>query len=221
MLTDSRFHRRGNTQRLMNAAKVVVCMKQRKHGDVVFELLTEGVRQPGEAPHIHPHVEVLPLHVACADMLMVRGAYDIDSFGPKTLRRAVARLSFGITAIDLDQLSVIDIGSEGVRDGNQIHFVAVRGQLDSVRQTAFNIPKKLRRTPGVPPSYHPGDYELALGLNGRERPNVTTDTGFHLFRRDVLLLASDKRPDFIDLNPLGRRSEEHTSELQSLRHLVC
>jgi hypothetical protein len=34
----------------MDANEIVVHMKQRQHSDVIFEILTEGVRQPGEPP---------------------------------------------------------------------------------------------------------------------------------------------------------------------------
>src|SRR2546422_4825321 len=40
---------------------------------------------------------------------------------------------------------------------------------------------------------------------------------------DVLvdLAGNDRRRRLVDLDPLGARSEEHTSELQSRLHLVC
>src|ERR1035437_9462104 len=66
MLTDTRFHRRSNPEGLVNPAKVVVHVKQSDHCDVVLDLLAEGVCQPGEAPHVHSHVEILPFHVAGA-----------------------------------------------------------------------------------------------------------------------------------------------------------
>ena len=204
MITDASFHRRSDAQGLVNANEIVVHMKQRQHSDVIFELLTEGVRQPGESPHIHPHVEILSLNVGRADMLVVGRADNVDTLGAQTLRRAVTGCSLGIAAVHLDQLREVDILREGIRDSRQVHLVAVRGQLDSVRQPALNVQKKLRRTPGVPPSCHPGDNQFALRFNRRERPNVTADTGFHFGFCDVLLLATDKRPDLINLNPLRR-----------------
>jgi hypothetical protein len=62
--------------------------------------------------------------------------------------------SLRIVAIDVNQLCVIDILGEGTGDGRQVDRVAVRSQLDSIRQTACNVPKELGRTPGVPPSRH-------------------------------------------------------------------
>src|ERR1022692_622024 len=208
-LTDPRFHRRGNAQGLVDANEVVVHMEQSQHSDVIFQFLAEGVRQPGEPPHTHPHVEILSLNVRRADMLRVWRTDDRLSLGPKTLRRAVTGCSLGIAAIDLNQLRVVNIFRESIRDSGQIHLVAVSGQLDSIRQPACNVPKELRRTPGVPPSCQPRQDKLALSFNCGERPNVATDTGFHLGLCDVLLLAPDKRPDLINLDPLSRNVADH------------
>jgi hypothetical protein len=209
MLTDTSFHRRSNPKSLMSAAEVVVHMKQCERGDVIVEFLTKGICQPGEPSHVHPHIGILPFNVGRADMLLVWRTDNVRSFSPKTLRRAVTGCSLGIAAVDLDRLSVVDILCEGVRDGGQVHLVAIRGQLNSVRQTACYIPKKLRRTPSVPPSCHPRQYEFASGLNRRERPHIATDTSFHLGDGNVLLLARNKRPYLIDLRPLGRNVTDH------------
>ena len=47
----------------MNANEVVVHMKQSDHCDVVVEVFTKGIRQASEPAHVHPHVEILPLHI--------------------------------------------------------------------------------------------------------------------------------------------------------------
>jgi hypothetical protein len=78
MLTDASFHRRSDPQRLMHARKVVVHMEQGDHRNVVLNLLAEGIRQASEAPHIHPHVEVLSLHVACRDVRVIGIADEVD-----------------------------------------------------------------------------------------------------------------------------------------------
>src|ERR1039457_2943948 len=115
----TRFHRRRNAQGRVDAAKVIVHMKQRQHSDMIFKLLTEGVRQPGEPPHVHPHVEILSLNVGRADMLRVGRTNDRLSLGPKTLCRAVTDCSLGIAAINLDQLREVDIVCEGIRNSRQ------------------------------------------------------------------------------------------------------
>ena len=209
MITDTRFHRRRNPQGLMNAAEIVVHMKQSQHSDVIFELLTEGIGQPGEAPHVHPHVEIRPLNVRRADVLRIGRTNDRLSLGTKTLCRAVTGSSLGIVSVDLDQLRVVNVIGEGIRYGGQVHLVPIRSQLHPIRQTALNVPKELRRTPGVPPTCHPRQDKLALSFNRGERPNIATDPSFHLGDGHVLLFAPDKRPDLIDLDPLGRHVADH------------
>jgi len=58
----------------MNSHEVVVHVKQRQHSYVILNLLAEGIRQASEAPHVHPHVKVLALDIAGADVLWVRVA---------------------------------------------------------------------------------------------------------------------------------------------------
>src|ERR1039458_8660343 len=115
MLTDARFHRRSNSQGLMNPSEVVVHVKQGDHCDMIFEFLAEGVSQASKAPHIHPHVQVLALDVAGADVFGIWRADDIYAFGPKTLRRAVALLSFRIASVNFHQLRVINVLGERIR----------------------------------------------------------------------------------------------------------
>src|ERR1035441_7093831 len=98
MLTDTSFHRRSDSQGLVNPREVVVHMEQGNHSDVIVELLAERISQPSEAPHVHSHVEILSLNVAGADVFWIRVTNNVHTFGPKTLRRAVAPLSFRIAA---------------------------------------------------------------------------------------------------------------------------
>lgn len=49
---------------------------ERDHMGVVLEFLRKGVREPGEAAHLHSHREVLALGVGCADVLPVGAALD-------------------------------------------------------------------------------------------------------------------------------------------------
>ena len=81
MTTDARFHRRSNPKSLVNSAEIVVHVKQRDHRNVVLDLLGKGVSQPGKASHVHPHVEILSLYVAGADVRVIWLADDIDTLG--------------------------------------------------------------------------------------------------------------------------------------------
>ena len=60
MRTDARFHRRGDTQGLVDSHEVVVHMKQRNHRDMIFQLLAERVRKTRKPAHVHSHVSNRP-----------------------------------------------------------------------------------------------------------------------------------------------------------------
>jgi hypothetical protein len=83
--------------------------------------------------------------------------------------------------------------------------MAVRGQLDSVRQSASYILKEIRCTPRVPPAYGPTDNELRVRINRGEGPDVPSiSSALPHGRRHVLLLGRDKAPNLIDLDALRR-----------------
>lgn len=79
----------GDAERLMNLAEVVIHEMERNGMSVILDLLAEGVRQPSEAAHVHPHGQVLALDVTGRDMTGIRIASDRDAlrsrFRPRTL----------------------------------------------------------------------------------------------------------------------------------------
>ncbi len=56
VIRDARFHGRGDADRAMNAAEVVVREIQRKRRPVVLKLLRESVGQASESPNLHAHM---------------------------------------------------------------------------------------------------------------------------------------------------------------------
>ena len=134
MIRNPRLHRRGNAQTLMNPAEIVVHVVKGDRGNVVFDLLREGIGKPGEAAHLHPHGEVLPLDVAGADMLRVRVPDLGFLFASHAFSRRIANLGgfAGTAAVELHQDGVINVSLEGRIDGGEVKSVAIRGQLNSV-----------------------------------------------------------------------------------------
>jgi hypothetical protein len=131
--SNARRHCRSDPQALMNPANVVVHVEQRYSVHMVLDFLAEGVGESGKAPHVH--------------VWIAQDYYFIDA---KIARGAVPFFRIRIFAVTLDQLRVINIRigrSEGVHDGGEIHPVAVRGQLNPIRQTALNILEEICRTP--------------------------------------------------------------------------
>src|SRR5271163_1444414 len=58
-------------ERLMGAPEVVVHVVQRLRVRQVLNFLAEGVGEPGEAAHAHPHRQVLPLDIGRARLVQV------------------------------------------------------------------------------------------------------------------------------------------------------
>ena len=92
---DARRHRRAYPQLRVDSDKVVIHEVQRHGVGVVLHLLRKCVREPGEAAHVHPHREVLALHVGRGDVLRIGLAFDLTLDGARADRRAVAAL-FGL-----------------------------------------------------------------------------------------------------------------------------
>lgn len=95
---------------------------QRDGGRQVLDLLGEGVGQPGQAAHAHPHGEIRALHIAGGDAGGVRVA--LDGVGPTAdaLGGAVALLPFRWAAVQLHELRVIDAGAERILDRGQVQY---------------------------------------------------------------------------------------------------
>ena len=155
MRTDASLHRRSNPQGLMNAPEVVPHVPDRDHVRVVLNLLAERIGEPGKATHTHSHVEVLPFDVRSRNVLGVRVASHGLRDCADTSRGAVSGIAFKVAAIDLDEHGIVDSRTERIANGGQVHPMAVRGQLNAIRQSRLNVLKERRRKPRVSLSYHP------------------------------------------------------------------
>jgi exodeoxyribonuclease III len=217
----------------MHATEVVPCVPQGDHVRVVLKLLAECVRQPGEPPHTHSHVEVLAFDVRSRDVLRIGVACDRLWDCADTSRGAVSGVRFKVTPVNLHQHCVVDASAERILNGGQVHPVAVRGQLNAVRQPGLNVLKEYRCKPRVSLPHQPADNEFRLGFNGSEGPNVSTDTvSLDFLLGYVFLFTADKRPDFINLHALrldianhavvelstGRADTHQQAEDSALRH---
>ena len=63
MIGNSSGHRWRNSQRFVNPAEIVIHVVERNRGGMVTELFAECVGQTREAPHAHPHREILALNI--------------------------------------------------------------------------------------------------------------------------------------------------------------
>ncbi len=191
----------------MNAPEVVPHVEQAKSCECGSQSSSRSALvKPGEAAHLHPHGEVLPLHIAGGDMGRIGSSRSLRLVSvPRHCAGLYRFLPFGIVAVNLDQLGVVDALTESVRNSHQVHLVAVRGQLNSIRQATGNVLKEFGSAPRIPPSNKPTDSELGMSFDSDEGPRIANRSPFGTsLSGDVLLLAANERPDLIDLNPLRR-----------------
>src|SRR5437899_6840286 len=105
--------------------------------------------------------------------------------------------------------------------------------LEDQRTTVYKVDPEHPANPSLPtlrteemmlnmgpqhPSTH-GVLKVVLALEGERIVKATPVMGF--LHRGVEKLAEDGTYHQLLHAPVQKRSEEHTSELQSLRHLVC
>jgi hypothetical protein len=173
---------------------------------MVLDTLAKGVRQSRKPSHAHSHGEVCPFNVAGRNVPRVRIALERLFPGPYALGRTVAGLCIGgdgRDAIQLDELGEVNAMRESALHSIQIGTMPVRGQLDAVGKAAGNIIHEDVRALGIPATYQPRDDQLAIGIQGRPRPDIA-----RAFRRilgvgEVLGLRVAERPDFVALDALG------------------
>jgi hypothetical protein len=90
--------------------------------------------------------------------------------------------------------------STAVRYGLSPSVVKLNAVCQTARQIFDEVPGRNR----VTLSDEPAGDKFGLGVDGGPCPNITTDSGFHLFSGNVLLLAADGGPNLIALNPATR-----------------
>jgi len=120
VICDARFHSRSDAQGLVNPAKVVVHEVKGHGSGKIVNLLGEGIGEPSEAPHLHPHREILALHVASRNVFGIRIAGKRRPSATGALRRAIARLRLTVIAVQLHQHGVGDL-----RAKRAVHCVGI------------------------------------------------------------------------------------------------
>src|SRR5579862_5497444 len=180
----------------------------------VLQLLGEGVGQPRESSHPHPHRQVLPLDVAGRNVVGVRVAGDdlgllaeADGRGVAARPRAAGS---GRGREDLDQLGVVNVALECVTDSGQVKVVAVRGQLDTVAQPPCEVAYELDGGVQVAVVNPVGRDELGVGVHRHPRPHVAVAQLALLVGRDVLLLGIAEGPNLVTLDSLAREVAHHS-----------
>jgi hypothetical protein len=103
--------------------------------------------------------------------------------------------------VDLDQLRVVDVVTERGIDRVQVRPVAVRGQLDAMREPASDVLHKGPSIFKVAGANAVADRKLCVRIEGYPRPDVAPPL-LGVLDGDVALLRADERPNLVHLHLL-------------------
>ena len=215
MITNSRFHRRGDAQRSVKLAEVVEAKVERNRGLVVLKLLAEAIRQAGEAADLHPHRQILPFDMAGANPLRVGISTDHYWYSLHDIRRRVALFALARSRINFDELGEIATIQEHLIHGGDVRLEAIRGELESnvgrghAPDLAGQFHGVVQRTPPT------NESQDQFGGPVQSHPVVAISDLIvvRVFRAFVLLFAVDEIPHFIHLHIRCGNVAERVHEL--------
>ena len=89
---------------------------------------------------MHPHCEVLPLHIRRGNVLGIWGAFDGQFLNACAFGRAVTALE-GVrrVAINFDELGIVNVSAKGTFNGLKISLVTVARKMDTVSEALGKI----------------------------------------------------------------------------------
>jgi hypothetical protein len=201
----------------MNPDKVVVHVVKGDSSDMILNLLGERVCQSSEAPHLHSHGKVLPLHIASADVLRVGIAKPDYLFRSVADWRTVPFMCLWRFSVILNQLRVVHFVRKRINDGVQIDFVAITGKLDTMSKAFLKVLNELGGTSSVTLPNEPRAHQLRIGVHRNPGPHVAADLCRSHLLGDVLLLGSDKGPNLIYLDALARKIHQRLVQVLGTR----
>src|SRR6266496_3339655 len=169
----------------------------------IFHLLRESVGQSCEPAHRHTHCEVLPLNVACGDVLVIGRTTNDCLTCPHADCGAVASVWRVALAVNLLQHRIINVLAEGIPNRVQINAVTVGRKLDAVRQTLSQVLNKVMRCSPVTAANEPAMNELCVGINRDPCPSVPCRSIHSLLKRAVFVLGVNERPNLVALDSLA------------------
>jgi hypothetical protein len=203
VVSQSSFHGWSDTKRLVYPAKIVIGEVQRTRGLEIVQLLAESVRQPSEPANRHPHVQILPLNVAGADVTRVRPTVPYLDYGFDYLPWRVA--AFGVMlpviAVQLYHLSEVRLPCEYILDATAVEVEAVSRKLEAVffRDAAMQVIQEPVRGFAGPLAYGVRGNQLCVCVNSNEYPSVAKLRRIAILQ--VTFLLAYERPNFVTLNP--------------------
>jgi len=203
VVRNSRRHRWGYSQRLVNSRKIVVHVVQRNRVNVVFKLLAETIGQPRESTHAHSHREVLAFNVARRNVLGIRVSRYFANKRSKTLCGTVARIVGRRRTVNFHQLRIVDFRTESAVNSRQIGLMAVRRKLDTILKPLRKIVHEVVSATGITQTHEERRNEFGISANRSPGPAIAVTEFALLVHRDVLLFGVAERPNLIGLDSLA------------------
>jgi len=184
----------------MNAAEIVIREVQGNGRFQMRQLFAKSIREARQSAKLHPHGEVLPLHIGRADMVRVRIAR--AHLGYNLRDRSVPLIpELAVVSVELGQLSEVGITRKRFFHCFAVEDVGVSGQLHAVISDAIpQILHECLRIQGRAFADDKGRNELAVSIEGHEYPLISEVYG--IVFPDVARLLHNKRPNSIALNSL-------------------
>src|SRR2546428_583361 len=114
---------------------------------------------------------------------MLRVGVDAPNLGarPDALRRAVARLSGGLRAVELHEHRVVDLRPEAVVDSPEVRVVAVRGELHALAEARREIAHEVPGAPRIAGADVEGRLELRVRVDRGPRPDRADEVPLRTF----------------------------------------
>ena len=170
---------------------------------MVVQLFAESIGQPREAPHPHPHVQVLPFNVARVDVLRIGPSANRGLIASRTNGRAVSDRCFGRRGVTLNEHRIVDVAIERRIYCAEIDVVSIGRELNTIREPTRQVLHE--RDCGLRAARADLPARDQLGVSGNRGPGPDIAiTQFALeLGGDVLRLRVNEAPNFIALDALA------------------
>src|SRR5258708_4003761 len=204
MIVQSTLHRWGHSKRCADTHEIAI-HKVKGHGvGMIVDPLRESVREPSKAAHVHPHREVLALDVVGTYVLRIGILAHRLHLTANADRRGVSRLVFKGSAVNLLQLSIVNIRPECTLNRFQICLVGVYGDLYSILDSTGAILHEVFGPVCSASTDEVTNDQLRIRVDSDPRPNIAP-ANFFFRGTDVPSLCSDVCPYLVTLKTMNRQ----------------
>ncbi len=134
VVCDSGLHGGRDAQCAVDTNEVIPAEVNAQRRPVVVPFLAEGVRQPGESPHVYPHREILAPDVRRAYLVWIGIAHDWDFLRAGHIGRAIpAPLFLGCLRIDVDELGEVAAVAQCRSDRGDVRLESIGADFKALR----------------------------------------------------------------------------------------